>query len=111
MKKINNNLAIWREAWNKHKITTLNACPTSLFTAGSVTSPIASMDMDVDDLDEFQNIDEQDDARPVFSSLGYEISETCENRLIVECPRDLESTDFGIDMYEKTLRIVMSEDN
>lgn len=32
--KINNNLQMWRNAWNKHRIRTVKTSPSCLFTAG-----------------------------------------------------------------------------
>lgn len=107
--KINVNLGIWREAWNRHKIRTVNASPSCLFTAGRFNMPTPSVE--VEDFESGFNyaVEQQSDQRPTLLPLHYNITQRCENLLANECPRDWESLEFGIDVYEKTLRILGDE--
>lgn len=54
-------------------------------------------------------VEQQNDQRPTLLPLHYNITQRCENLLENECPRDWESLEFGIDVYEKTLRILGDE--
>lgn len=111
MPKINCNLSMWQESWNTHKIRTVSASPLFLFTAGSLSTPTPPVDMADFGDDTDYRVEQQGDNRPNLPSISYEISENCQDRLMAECPRNWESQEFGIDVYERALRIIMSESN
>ena len=69
--------------------------------------------MDIEDFEDDTDyrIEQQGDNRPNLPSISYEISKSCQDRLMAECPRNWDSQEFGIDVYEKALRIIMSESN
>ena len=103
--KINNNLQMWRSAWNNHKVRTIKSSPSSLFTAGLINTPISqghSIEIDVSEY-----IDQQEDRRrPMLFPPEFVISEEHQQELLLHCPTNWHSSNYGIDVYERAKTIL-----
>ena len=105
--KINENLGVWRESWNKHRMRTVKTSPSCLFTAGSVNMPIPPGD-DTDAENAGLDISQEDDVRPTLSPPQFEVSDRCAEQLQLQCPIGWLSADYGIDVFENAKTILSS---
>ncbi|CAC5360333.1 unnamed protein product [Mytilus coruscus] len=114
--KINEKLNIWQEAWSRHKLRTVKTSPLCLWTAGNINNLITfqlddpanyGVDGTIDD-NEIENNHERADLnpRPIFSSEIIPVSERCQEQLILHCPSDWTSSNYGIDIYCTALDII-----
>lgn len=115
--KINEKLNIWQEAWSRHKLRTVKTSPLCLWTAGNINNLITfqlddpanyGVDSTVDDNEIESNHERADlNPRPFFSSDIIPVSERCQEQLILHCPSDWTSSNYGIDIYCTALDIIM----
>ena len=114
MGKINTHLKMWMDAWNNHRVRTVNSTPLCLFKAGSLNVPIPSVDADnityLEDAFDY-SAEQQNDHRPTLQPVYHGVSDECMSQLSEECPRNWESVEFGIDVYEKALGILRNDNH
>lgn len=107
--KINMKLTIWQKAWAKHRIRTVRSSPIRLFTAGLVNNPVDIPATDVENYGIEGNVhfdNEEENPRPIFVAPAIEINEQCQIQLDLHCPNNWNSSNFGIDIYTKAVRIL-----
>lgn len=115
--KINEKLNIWQETWSRHKLRTVKTSPLCLWTAGNINNLITfqlddpanyGVDSTVDD-NEIESNHERADLNPrvSFSSDIIPVSERCQEQLILHCPSDWTSSNYGTDIYCTALDIIM----
>lgn len=79
MPKINERLEIWRQAWAKHRIKTVESSPARLFTAGilnrSSRFPVVQTNQNVDINAYDSDNDVSENPWPVLKSPDLTISE------------------------------------
>lgn len=96
---------MWRSAWNQHRIRTVKTSPICLFTAGFVNNPVPQVD-DFDVPNPEEDVNQEVDQRPSLFPPNFALSDTCQRDLVSQCPNDMESFNYGIDVYEKAKLII-----
>ncbi|XP_045182634.2 uncharacterized protein LOC123541283 [Mercenaria mercenaria] len=101
--KINEKLDIWREAWASHRLRTVRSSPNCLWASGILKDGFDAMDQLHLHENEFnQPLNET----PIFQLDIPDIRDQFMHRLTRECPRNWVCPNFGINVYQKVLRIV-----
>ena len=111
-KKINRKLDIWKEAWATHRIRTARSSPLRLFLSGSLNCPVEVPETE----QEFYGVEgeinfetgpaPQTDGRPMLEPLALDLREACEEELQRNCPRDWNSENYGIDVFQEAVGII-----
>lgn len=113
-RKINEKLDIWQLSWANHRIRTARSSPLKLFLSGSINCPV---DIPIDDIgEELYGVEGdiditvneaiQSTERPILGPLGLHVTEPAAEELQINCPTDWISENFGIDIYQKAVRIL-----
>lgn len=109
--RINEKLAIWRQAWNHHRIRTVNSTPLRLFTAGLMNNPppIAHVYGIGDEVVSDESLNNED---PILTALQADLIDERVSRLLNErCPRNWTSNNHGVDIFIRAKHIVFSTEN
>ena len=106
---INEKLNIWREAWASHKVRTVGTSPMRMWASGIMNCVSETMEF----ANDFNNslISPPNNVRPVFQPEHPEISNECLYRLSLECPSYWVCPNFGINVFERALRILTEDIN
>lgn len=98
---------MWRSAWNQHRIRTVKTSPVCLFTNDFINNPVHQVDnFDVSNPDE--DTRQEADHRPSLFPPNFALFDTCQRDLESQCPKDMESSNYAIDVYEKAKLLIQS---
>lgn len=110
LKKIDEKLQIWKEAWANHRLRTVKTSPLHLFAAGIFNNPIDVLDLDWEQYGIEDNTDVQYlhnvNPRPVFDPPSYAVTNDTLQELQQHCPFNWHSANYGIDIFQKAVEIV-----
>lgn len=100
--KINEKLNIWRKAWASHRLRTVGSSPMRLWTSGVLNGDFDAINqLHLQESEFSPSFNET----PVFQLDHPEISQPFLHRLSQECPKNWDCPNFGINVYQKVLRI------
>ena len=109
MREINNKLQIWQRAWANHRMRTTKTSPLRLWIAGQAQNPVG-LDISPNDLNQYgveddidDEIDENEEGRPIFSPPVVEFNERCLTELNALAPNP---SNYWIDQYMTNLEII-----
>jgi transposase InsO family protein len=82
---IREKLEKWRQAWNTHRIRTVNSTPIRLWVSGQMTNPIGLAPEEINDSSygtvDYFFIERTEDERPIFDFHGLHLSNECLSKL------------------------------
>lgn len=108
--KIQEKLDIWSRAWSQHRMRTTRSSPIRMWVAGQLQNPVG-LELRSEALVHYgvegfvEDVGDRS-GRPVFEPLSFQLSDNCRQQLNIEIPSTWTSSNFGIDLYLKALRIV-----
>ena len=106
--KINEKLELWRNAWSRHRVTTMKSSPLRVWVAGQLQNPVGIEDNFVDvehyGVEGVLHDERDEDSRPIFE-MPYPLSNHCLESLRNQVPSSWNSTNYGIDVYLQALSI------
>jgi hypothetical protein len=115
MHRINDKLDVWRNAWALHRLRTVRSSPYRLFMSGVINAqvyqnPRQNINTDTSLTTNNENTIteqlQQENPRPVFESLTPVLNDICRQELQIQCPRNWNSSNFGIDVYLRAVQII-----
>ena len=111
--RIIESLKIWQYAWSKHRMRTTRSTPLRLWMAGQLHNP-TGITLDDEALVFYgtEGPDYEDDSlfeesRPIIERPSN-VPEQCMQVLTNEIPNTLASQNYGIDIYQQALQIIVN---
>ncbi|KAJ8309292.1 hypothetical protein KUTeg_014166 [Tegillarca granosa] len=106
--KINDNLEMWRDAWNKHKIRTIGSSPICLFTAGAINTPVPLVNNTNIPVGNGEESEQNENQTATLYPPEFQVSERCLQQLVMQCPKNWVSQEYGVDIYRRARAILFS---